>query len=95
MFTTLDRMADADIGMLSTPLGPYTFRMRSAMVAVTPAGTATGFFPMRDMAQNTWQRTSPPTFASRASASERTPFGVETMTMPRPFLTRGSSSAPE
>ena len=45
--------------------------------------------------QNTSASTSPPTFCSRASASERTPRGVETMVMPRPLRTRGSSCEPE
>src|SRR5690606_36120205 len=45
--------------------------------------------------QNTSASTSPPTFWSRASASESTPRGVETMVMPRPLRTRGSSLLPE
>ena len=45
--------------------------------------------------QNTSASTSPPTFCSRASASDRTPLGVETIVMPRPFMTRGSSVEPE
>src|SRR5205814_1582955 len=45
--------------------------------------------------QKTSARTSPPTFCSRASASDRTPLGVETMVMPRPLRTRGSSFEPE
>src|SRR5690606_39015024 len=35
--------------------------------------------------QNTSASTSPPTFLARASASESTPRGVETMVMPRPL----------
>src|SRR5690606_41947073 len=42
--------------------------------------------------QKTVQRTSPPTFCSRASWSAMTPLGVETIAMPRPFDTRGSLS---
>ena len=38
---------------------------------------------------------STPTFCSRASASDRTPRGVETMVMPRPLRIRGRSVAPE
>ena len=34
---------------------------------------------------------SPPRLAVRASRSVISPFGVETIAMPRPFLTRGSS----
>ena len=64
------------------------------LVAVTPPGMATGFLPMRDI-QNTSARTSPPTFCSRASASDSTPRGVETITVPRPLRMCGSSRAPE
>src|SRR5580700_9872851 len=39
--------------------------------------------------QNTVQRISPPTLASRASWSAMTPFGVVTMATPRPLLMRG------
>src|SRR5690606_27083008 len=45
--------------------------------------------------QNTSASTSPPTFWARASASESTPLGVETMVMPRPLRTVGSSLLPE
>ena len=45
--------------------------------------------------QNTSASTSPPTFWARASASESTPRGVETMVMPRPLRTTGSSLEPE
>src|SRR5690606_38848527 len=45
--------------------------------------------------QNTSASTSPPTLCSRASASERTPRGVDTMVMPRPLRTIGSSFEPE
>src|ERR1700733_14106316 len=39
--------------------------------------------------QNTVQRISPPTLASRASWSAMTPFGVDTMVTPSPLLMRG------
>ena len=45
--------------------------------------------------QNTSASTSPPTFASRASASDSTPRGVDTMIVPRPLRMRGSSRAAE
>src|SRR5206468_7758151 len=45
--------------------------------------------------QNTSARTSPPTFWSRASASDSTPRGVDTMTVPRPLRMRGSARAAE
>src|SRR5574343_1135064 len=42
----------------------------------------------------TMHRTSPPTLLARALRSVITPFGVETMATPRPFMTRGMSSQP-
>src|SRR6478735_1211925 len=45
--------------------------------------------------QNTSASTSPPTFCARASLSESTPRGVETMVMPRPLRMFGSSFEPE
>src|SRR5690606_15418437 len=52
--------------------------------------------PFADAAhQNTSASTSPPTFSARASTSESTPRGVETMVMPRPLRTVGSSRLPE
>ena len=45
--------------------------------------------------QNTSASTSPPTFWSRASASDSTPRGVDTMIVPRPLRMRGSSRAAE
>src|SRR5581483_7293444 len=39
--------------------------------------------------QNTVNRISPPTLASRAAWSAMTPFGVETTATPRPLLMRG------
>jgi len=41
--------------------------------------------------QNTLQRTSPPTLAARASASDMMPRGVERIEMPSPLKWRGSS----
>jgi hypothetical protein len=40
----------SDIGIDMTPFGPLTESTRSSTEAVTPAGTGTGFFPIRDMA---------------------------------------------
>src|SRR6185503_8241184 len=42
-------------------------------------------------AQNTLQRTSPPTLAARASASDMMPRGVDRIWMPSPLKWRGSS----
>ena len=79
------------------PFGPFTSTVCPETVAVTPPGRSTGFLPMRDIAppQNTVQRTSPPTLAVRACASDMTPFGVETMATPRPWRTCGISLTPE
>src|SRR6202012_1401805 len=67
-------------------------------LAVSDAGGDAGRYGDRLLADAAHQkpsaRTSPPTFCSRASASERPPFGVETMVMPRPLRTTGSSLEP-
>ena len=72
----------------SAPFGPFTLTVWPSTLAVMPEGTANAFLPIRDI-QNTVQRISPPTLASRASWSAMTPFGVETMATPRPLLMRG------
>src|SRR4029077_14609802 len=62
---------------LISPFGPLTDRFCPLRFTVTPAGTGTGFFPIRDIGpnpQNTVQMTSPPTFWARASASDITPL---------------------
>ena len=82
------------------PSAPSPTTFWPSTVAVTPLGSVTGFLPIRDIAstrllqfvsagQNTWQSTSPPTFWSRASASDMTPFGVDRMDTPSPLATRG------
>src|SRR5262249_22157199 len=53
------------------------------------ADTRHGVIPSVFAPQNTVQRISPPTLASRASWSAITPFGVETIATPRPLFTRG------
>ena len=67
--------------------------------AVTPDGIATFFLPIREtfrfhrgLGQKTLQRTSPPTFASRAAWSAMTPFDVERMVMPEAVGDRGMAS---
>ena len=55
--------------------------------AVTPFGKANCILADTRhnlVPQNTWQRTSPPTFFSRAWVSVITPCGVETIDTPRP-----------
>src|SRR3954467_505037 len=39
----------SSIGMVRTPLGPFTDRIWPSAEAVTPAGRATGTFPIRDI----------------------------------------------
>ena len=77
----------------SSPLGPFTATVLPWRSRFTPLGRVTGFLPIRDIAASyqTTARSSPPRFALRASRSVISPFGVETIAMPRPFLTRGSS----
>ena len=48
---------------------------------------------LRDMAQDTLQRISPPTCCSRALRSDITPLFVESTAMPRPFRTFGTAAA--
>jgi hypothetical protein len=77
----------------SSPLGPLTETCCPVRVTVTPLGTTTGFLPIRDMAGSyqTTASNSPPRLAERASRSVMSPLGVDTIAMPRPFLTRGIS----
>ena len=70
---------------VSSPSLPLAVTVWPSTATVTPAGTGTGCLPIRDMRQNTVQRTSPPTLAARASASDMTPRGVDRMAMPRPL----------
>src|SRR5947208_11506290 len=80
----------------SSPFGPFIFTVWPSTDAVTPFGTGTGFFPIRDIDllfsfhfaadQKIVQRTSPPRLRSRASASDMTPCGVDTMETPSPLL---------
>src|SRR5476649_1472751 len=55
-------------------------------------GNGDGIFADARHAQNTLQRTSPPTLAARASASDMTPRGVDRIEMPRPLKWRGRST---
>src|SRR5262249_54339833 len=86
----------------SSPFGPFIFTACPSTVAVTPAGTTTRFLPMRDNLHpsflgpprgpprpppNPLQRISPPTFSSRARASDITPLGVDRMATPSPLAT--------
>ena len=67
-------------------------------VTVTPAGIAIGCLPILDISvssryYHTKARTSPPIFDLRACLSVMSPLDVETIATPRPFMTRGISSA--
>src|SRR5688572_15343107 len=79
--------------------GECALRALHAELAVVDSGSDPARDRHRHFAdaahQNTSASTSPPTFCARASASESTPRGVETMVMPRPLRTVGSSRLPE
>ena len=38
----------------SSPFGPFAFTVWPSTLAVTPAGTATGFLPIRDIVNLPW-----------------------------------------
>ena len=81
-------------GRERVPFGPCTAIAPSCRVTDTPAGSTMSFFPILDMTQcprypadrprnyHTKQRTSPPTFSSRASLSVTMPREVDRMAMP-------------
>src|SRR5699024_9181651 len=48
---------------------------------------------LKNMNYQTYASTSPPTACFRASLSESTPFDVDTIAIPKPLSTRGTSSA--
>ena len=82
----------------SSPLGPLTVtKLPSPTVTVTPAGITTGILPILDISvslldYHTKASTSPPTFSLRACLSVMMPLEVETIAIPRPFMTFGISS---
>src|SRR3546814_14321893 len=68
------------IGADSSPSLPFAVTVSFAISTVTPAGTATGYFPTRDIVisdQKTWKRTSPPTLAASHPLADITPSGVD------------------
>src|SRR3546814_19008442 len=77
-------------------LFPYTTLFRSEQAAFNgrrdPSGDRNRLFTNARHSQNTYASTSPPTFWSRASASDSTHLGVETMVKPRPLTTTGNRS---
>ena len=89
---------------VSEPSGPLTVIEPAPSVTSTLGGSGMGLLPMRDIVfflgirllhtQATMQSTSPPTPEARALRSVITPCDVETIAMPRPFITRGMSSLP-
>src|SRR5687768_13747367 len=95
-----DRIAfDGVADLLAHPQGEIALGPLHAEHAVLDSGSDPARDRHRHFAdaahQNTSASTSPPTFCARASASESTPRGVETMVMPRPLRTVGSSRLPE
>src|SRR3546814_17219167 len=56
------------IGADRSPSLPFAVTVSFAISTVTPAGTATGYFPTRDLVisdQKTWKRNSPQTLQAR------------------------------
>ena len=66
----------ADEAVLELALRALHADRGPSIVTSTPLGTVIGCFPIRDMTQlryQTWHRTSPPTWRSRASRSVSRP----------------------
>src|SRR3569623_1561027 len=85
-----------DIARLMVPSGPLT-EMAPPKVTATPVGHEIGLLATRDKSAPSYattHRTSPPTPLARAWRSVITPLEVETIATPKPFMTRGRSSAP-
>ena len=83
----------------SSALSFFTVTLVPSMFTSTPAGTVMGILPIRDITDTflSYQMkatTSPPTPSLRASRSVMTPLDVEMMAVPKPPMTRGSSSLP-
>ena len=81
----------------SLPLGPSTKTFWPLTSTLTFGGTATGYFPIRDIINLIYQTShsnSPPRFFLRACVPVMMPSEVETIEMPRPPRTRGISVAP-
>src|SRR5712691_2347147 len=78
---------------LTLPLGPSTLTRPGCAVTLTLSGILIASLPMRDMMRSyqTVAISSPPRCCLRASRSTSTPFEVERMAMPRPFITLGMS----
>ncbi len=85
----------------SLPLGPSTKTFWPLISTFTFGGTATGNFPIRDIiyiqilpilpSYHTSHNNSPPTFFLRAWVPVMMPCEVETMDVPSPARTRGTS----
>ena len=77
------------ISCLSSPFGPFTVTKLGATVTVTPAGIATGSFPILDAISSSYYHTlqinSPPTIFSEAFLPVVTPLDVETIKVPYPL----------
>ena len=76
-----------------SPSFPFTEKTLPDCVTSTPAGIVIGDFAILDILNlqyyETLHNTSPPTFCALAVCPVITPFGVETMTIPKPFMTLG------
>src|SRR3546814_17024264 len=68
------------IGADSSPSLPFAVTVSFAISTVTPAGTATGYFPTHDIVisdPKTWQWPTPPTLAAHAPLYNITPSGAD------------------
>ena len=84
------------------PFFPATRTIPSVTSTVTPSGSATGTFPILDIAYppasnprgayQTWQSSSPPIASFFAFSPVMTPFDVERMETPNPLFTVGMAS---
>ena len=72
---------------LNVPRLPLALSVWPESETSTPLGTANRMFAnaRHRKPQKTRQSTSPPTFAARASLSDMTPRGVESMAIPSPL----------
>src|SRR5262249_8777128 len=97
-FSTLTPIPETNV-QSNFPRGPLNDTIGPASFTSTPVGIAMGLFPIRDIdcslvRYHTEHKTSPPSPAWRDSRSVMTPFDVERMETPIPFLTLGISLLP-
>ena len=79
---------------VSSPFGPLTRTSSGSTETITPSGRAIGCLPIRLIGYQTFATSSPPTPARRASWPVITPREVETIVVPMPPCTLGTSPEP-